>query len=148
MAETSMVFGPSSNPLLGTFPLEYSLYVVTWACPSIASSISHISYVVPPLVAIARRSPLVRSREFGRERVFERLRMGANRKDLFYYLVRSRTEFSASSSHDNRVGKTSLKLSAHPPTSLRRMGSWPSSPARTRQAASSRPRSTTSYAIR
>jgi cytochrome P450 len=48
---------------------------------------SHIPYVVPPLIAIVRqKSSLVRSREFCRERVLERLRMGANRKDLFYYL--------------------------------------------------------------
>ncbi|KAH9035154.1 high nitrogen upregulated cytochrome P450 monooxygenase 2 [Lactarius deliciosus] len=48
---------------------------------------SHIPYVGPILTAIARqRSSLVRLRAFGKERVLERLRMGANRKDLFYYL--------------------------------------------------------------
>ena len=32
---------------------------------------------------------LVRARQFGTKRTLERLRMGANRKDLFYYLVSS-----------------------------------------------------------
>ncbi|KAH9035424.1 high nitrogen upregulated cytochrome P450 monooxygenase 2 [Lactarius hengduanensis] len=48
---------------------------------------SHIPYVGPILTTMAgQRSPLVRLRAFGKERVLERLRMGANRKDLFYHL--------------------------------------------------------------
>ncbi|KAI9445853.1 cytochrome P450 [Lactarius psammicola] len=48
---------------------------------------SHIPYVGPLLAAIAgQKSSLVRFRVFCKERALERLRMGANRKDLFYYL--------------------------------------------------------------
>ncbi|KAI9447484.1 high nitrogen upregulated cytochrome P450 monooxygenase 2 [Lactarius indigo] len=48
---------------------------------------SHVPYVVPLLTAIAgQRSSLVRFRAFCKEWALERLQMGANRKDLFYYL--------------------------------------------------------------
>jgi hypothetical protein len=147
-----MVFGNSSNPGCGTYPLECSLWIVTW--PSLSAVTSHIPYVVPPLIAIVRqKSSLVRSREFCRERVLERLRMGANRKDLFYYLVSFRTDFlnlgrRRLTERDNRVAKNSLKRSAHPPPISRRTGSWLSLLARTQQAVFSRLRSTTSYAIR
>ena len=58
-----------------------------------SSVVGHIPYVVPPLIAIMRKkSALVRFREFCKERVHERLRMGASRKDLFYHLVSSRTQ--------------------------------------------------------
>ncbi len=61
-------------------------------CPSISAAMSHVPYVVPLLIKImGERSVLARFRAFCRERVLERLRMGANRKDLFYYLVSSRT---------------------------------------------------------
>jgi cytochrome P450 len=54
---------------------------------SISSAVGHIPYVVPPLLAIiGEKSPLVRFRTFCREQVLKRLRMGANRRDLFYYL--------------------------------------------------------------
>ncbi|KAI9446339.1 high nitrogen upregulated cytochrome P450 monooxygenase 2 [Lactarius indigo] len=53
----------------------------------ISAALSHIPYIMPPLMKImGDRSAIVRFREFCRGRVFERLRMGANRKDLFYYL--------------------------------------------------------------
>ncbi|KAH9006681.1 high nitrogen upregulated cytochrome P450 monooxygenase 2 [Lactarius hengduanensis] len=48
---------------------------------------SHVPYVIPLLIAIGgQRSSRVRFRTFCKERALERLRMGANRKDLFYYL--------------------------------------------------------------
>jgi cytochrome P450 len=50
-------------------------------------ALAHVPYVMPPLIAITgQRSPLVRYQEFCRERAIERLRKGASRKDLFYYL--------------------------------------------------------------
>ncbi|KAN0137403.1 Cytochrome P450 [Lactarius tabidus] len=53
----------------------------------ISGVVGHIPYVVLPLIAImGKKSPLVPFRDFCRERVLERLRMGANRKDLFYHL--------------------------------------------------------------
>jgi hypothetical protein len=67
---------------------------------SIAGILSHVPYMFPFFISLTgKRSPLVRIREFCSERALERLRMGANRKDLFYYLVSPRTDFSASSSH-------------------------------------------------
>lgn len=54
---------------------------------SISGALSHVPYVFPLLIAITgKRSPLVRFRAFCKKRALERLRIGANRKDLFYYL--------------------------------------------------------------
>ena|SRR6266702_8679957 len=144
-----MVFGLFSNPAFGKYPCQCSLCVVT--CPSLSAVTSHIPYVVPLLGAIAgQKSSLVRFRAFCRERALERLRMGANRKDLFYYLVRSRTEFSCLCllERDDRVARNCPKVSAHLPPTLRMTGSWPSSLARTQQPVFSHLCSTTSYEIR
>jgi hypothetical protein len=63
---------------------------------SIAGVISHVPYILPLFTAVTgNRSPLVRLGIFCRTRVLERLRMGANRKDIFYYLVSFHTELSA-----------------------------------------------------
>jgi hypothetical protein len=84
----STVFGLSSYQVYGTYPLECSLYVIT--CPRVSAVVSHIPWITHPLLAIASKgSVLVRARQFCTERTLERLRMGANRKDLFYYLVSS-----------------------------------------------------------
>ena len=62
---------------------------------SIAGILSHIPYTFPFFTSLTgKRSPLVRIREFCRDQALERLRMGAKRKDLFYYLVSRRTDFS------------------------------------------------------
>jgi len=56
---------------------------------SIGAITSHITYVIPFLVAITgRRGTIPRVRAFGKERVLQRLEAGATRKDLFYHLVR------------------------------------------------------------
>jgi len=48
---------------------------------------SHISWGVPIFLAVARKkSTFIRSRDFCKEWTLKRLRMGANRKDLFYHL--------------------------------------------------------------
>ncbi|KAH9959236.1 high nitrogen upregulated cytochrome P450 monooxygenase 2 [Russula dissimulans] len=53
----------------------------------ISSAIAHISYVTPFLIALAGQNGTIqRSREFGRQSVFKRMEVGANRKDLFYHL--------------------------------------------------------------
>src|ERR1700677_2932058 len=95
---------------------------------SISGVVGHVPYVVPPLIAImGKKSLLVRFRAFCRERVLERLRMGANRRDLFYHLVSSRTQDLGASLHlierDDRVARNSLKVSAHLLPSLWRGGS-------------------------
>jgi len=59
---------------------------------SVAGAVSNVPYIFPLFTAITgEKSPLVRLRAFCKERALERLRMGANRKDLFYYLASSRT---------------------------------------------------------
>ena len=86
-----MVFGLSSNPALGTYTRERSLCVIV-TCPSVIATMAQIPYVIPVFIAIAgQNSPSVRLEAFCKEKVLERLQMGANRKDLFYYLVSSRT---------------------------------------------------------
>ncbi|KAH9029477.1 high nitrogen upregulated cytochrome P450 monooxygenase 2 [Lactarius pseudohatsudake] len=53
----------------------------------VAGTVSNVSYVFPFFTAIiGKKSPLLRLRALCKERALERLRMGANRKDLFYYL--------------------------------------------------------------
>ncbi|KAI9445851.1 high nitrogen upregulated cytochrome P450 monooxygenase 2 [Lactarius psammicola] len=53
----------------------------------ISGAVSNVPYIFPLFTAITgEKSPLARLRAFCKERALERLRMGANRKDLFYYL--------------------------------------------------------------
>ena len=55
--------------------------------------LAHIPYLVEYMIAVMGRGGLLqRSIEFGKGRVLRRLEAGANRKDLFYYLVRQHTE--------------------------------------------------------
>jgi hypothetical protein len=64
-------------------------------CLSISVVVSHIPWVVPPLAAIAKKdSTFIRSGEFCKERALQRLQTGANRKDLFYYLVSALIELN------------------------------------------------------
>lgn len=93
---------------------------------SIRAIISQVSYVLPLVIAFTGRNGAVqRIFAFGRERALERLKMGADRKDLFYHLVRARDPSYASSwPHDadfNRVAKLCLKRSALLLVMLRRM---------------------------
>ncbi|KAI0265036.1 high nitrogen upregulated cytochrome P450 monooxygenase 2 [Gloeopeniophorella convolvens] len=53
----------------------------------ISSSLAHIPYILPVLNAIfGDKGSIQRARNFGKERVVERLTVGAQRKDLFYHL--------------------------------------------------------------
>ncbi|KAF8265715.1 high nitrogen upregulated cytochrome P450 monooxygenase 2 [Lactarius quietus] len=54
----------------------------------ISSVIVHVPWIIPLLIAVIprKKSSLMSAGQFCRERTLERLRMGANRKDLFYYL--------------------------------------------------------------
>jgi hypothetical protein len=64
-------------------------------CPSITAVTSHVSWVVPLFMAVAtKKSTFIRSQGFCKEWTLKRLRMGANRRDLFYYLVSHRIIFS------------------------------------------------------
>jgi hypothetical protein len=65
---------------------------------SIRAIVSQVSYVLPLLIAFTgRKGAVQRIFQFGRERALERLKMGADRKDLFYHLVRARDPSHASS---------------------------------------------------
>ncbi len=87
---------------------------------------AQVSYVVPLLHAImGRKGSIHRIHAFGRERVLKRLQMGANRKDLFYHLVRACAQFSEISwpqETDYRVAKRCLKTSVLLLMMLQRMG--------------------------
>ena len=52
---------------------------------SVSSIVSHVPYIMALLAATSGK--LRRAIAFGRENVSKRLGVGANRKDLFYYLV-------------------------------------------------------------
>lgn len=57
--------------------------------PSISAIVSHVPYVVRLfMAAMGRGGTLQRNIDFGRGSVLKRLEIGANRRDLFYYLVR------------------------------------------------------------
>ena len=56
---------------------------------SISAIMSHIPYLLKFITAVmGRGGSLQRANMFGRGSVSRRLEVGANRKDLFYYLVR------------------------------------------------------------
>jgi hypothetical protein len=122
-----MDFGLSSNPVYGTYPSECSLSVIT--CHSISAVVSHVPWVVPLLLAIVGNgATLVRARQFCRDRIFERLRMGSKRKDLFYYLVSSHINnfldtFLRLTESDDRAATNFLRMSAQLKPNLSRMGS-------------------------
>ena len=56
---------------------------------SISAIVSHVPYVIIPMVsAMGGRGAIGRAIDFGEQSVLKRLEVGANRKDMFYYLVR------------------------------------------------------------
>ena len=148
-----MVFGLSLNPRFGTYSSTSctSLRSVTFPTSAIAVT-SHVPWIVPIFTAVVRKSSnFKRSRDFCRERTLQRLQMGANRKDLFYYLVSFLIEYLTPSAHSklcgDRAARISLKMSVRLTARLHRTGSWPSSPVRTQPAAFSQLCSIISYAI-
>lgn len=74
--------------------LQYSpnsRYIFACLTPSlrISAITAHIPYIAPILDSLTGKSGTVpRTRSFGRERVLQRLKSGACKKDLFYHLVR------------------------------------------------------------
>ena len=54
---------------------------------SISAIVSHVPHIIEPMFAVGGGA-LWRAIEFGERNVFKRLEAGANRKDMFYYLVR------------------------------------------------------------
>ena len=70
---------------------------------SISAIVSHVPYIIKfIMVAMGRGGSLQRAAAFSRGNVLKRLEVGANRKDLFYYLVRQHIICSTCSSHRNR----------------------------------------------
>lgn len=82
------------NPISGTYSYE-TILPFNLHDFSIRAIVSQVSYVLPLLIAFTgRKGSVQRIFQFGRERALERLKMGANRKDLFYHLVRARDPIS------------------------------------------------------
>ena len=89
--------GPLLNLTCGTNSVRDEPASILRVC-SIRAITAQVSYVLPLLIAFTGRNGAVqRIFAFGRERALERLKMGANRKDLFYHLVRARNQSSSSS---------------------------------------------------
>jgi hypothetical protein len=56
---------------------------------SISAIVSHVPYVIIPMMSVmGGGGAMRRAIEFGQRSVLKRLEVGANRKDMFYYLVR------------------------------------------------------------
>jgi hypothetical protein len=71
---------------------------------SISAIVSHVPYVIGlTMAAMGRSGSLQRAAAFGRGSVLKRLEDGANRKDLFYYLVHQHVICLTCSSHRNRL---------------------------------------------
>jgi hypothetical protein len=70
-----------------TVPSASSVYLSPFL--SISSIMSNVPYVVIPMMSLLGGSGAIkRAIEFGKRNVLKRLEVGANRKDMFYYLVR------------------------------------------------------------
>ena len=54
---------------------------------SISAIVSHVPYVIIPMTSVMGGA-IRRAIEFGERSVLKRLEVGANRRDMFYYLVR------------------------------------------------------------
>ncbi|KAN0137375.1 Cytochrome P450 [Lactarius tabidus] len=79
----------------------------------VSAVISHVSWVIPLLLALMRKeSALKRNRQFCTERTLERLRMGAKRKDLFYYLSGEELPENERPSHDQFAQNGQLAIVA------------------------------------
>jgi hypothetical protein len=72
-----------------TVPSAFSVHLSPFL--SIGAIVAHVPYIVGPMastIAMRRGGALKRTLKFGEKSVLKRLEIGANRKDLFYYLVR------------------------------------------------------------
>lgn len=88
-----MVFGPFLSPASSMCLLRLHRSRISLSFLSISAIVAHITYIVPFITAFTgQNGALQRARAFGRNSVLKRLEVGANRKDLFYYLVRQRIE--------------------------------------------------------
>ena len=110
---------------------------------SVSSIVSHVPYIMALLSAT--NGKLRRAIAFGRGNVSKRLGLGANRKDLFYYLVRQ--HIASDMDHlivtEHRVARSSLKPSVPLSKTLHKMGRWLLLQVQTQQAVPFRLSSTT-----
>ena len=75
------------DQVFGVYPLHTFAHLLI-PFFSVGNVMSQISYALPFLDAMTgKNGSLPRVRQYGRERVFKRLKAGACRKDLFYHLV-------------------------------------------------------------
>jgi hypothetical protein len=90
---TKRVFGPSWSLACGRWPFPVHPLRILSLFLSISAVVSHVPYFVGFLTtAMGRSGSLQRANAFGRGSVLKRLGVGANRRDLFYYLVRPHIE--------------------------------------------------------
>ena len=70
-----------------TVPTVSSVYLSPFL--RISAIVSHVPYIMKPIrYTMGRGGAMRRAVEFGQRNVLKRLEAGANRKDMFYYLVR------------------------------------------------------------
>ncbi len=107
------VFGPPSRQPASTYPGADS---ADKACSpisliSLSSIVGQVTYIAQPLATLMGAGGAIqRIQHFSRERVSNRLQNGANRKDLFYYLVsanNSRIPFT--NEHQHQSGEEGLE---------------------------------------
>lgn len=97
-----MVFGPSLSRLPSTYPDTGRACSPISPLIRIVGVVAHVSYILPPLIAITGQSGSVqRIQNFSRDRVSQRLQSGANQKDLFYHLVSTNTKPTYSIHHNH-----------------------------------------------
>ena len=79
-----------------TIPSASSLYLIPFF--SIGAILSHVPYVIEFMMsAMGGGDAMKRATEFSERSVLKRLETGANKKDLFYYLVRQYIVYSTCS---------------------------------------------------
>ena len=91
LVATRMAFGLSWSPDCSRYPISSPTSTHLNFLRSISAIMSHVPYLLKFITAVmGRGGSLQRANSFGRGSVSRRLEVGANRKDLFYYLVRQR----------------------------------------------------------
>ena len=117
---------------------------------SISAILSHVPYVIGFMMSTVGGGPMRPAIKFGQRSVLKRLEAGANKKDLFYYLVRQYTLLRQSHFIEAkyRVARNFPRPSAPLSMTLPKMGCLLLLLVRIQQAAFLRRLSITCYSIR
>ena len=129
-------------------PSASSVYLISFL--SINAILSHVPYAMAFMMFAFGGGPMRRAIKFGRSSVLKRLKAGANKKDLFYYLVRRYTLLRRSHfiEAEYRVARNSLRPCAPLQMTLPKTGCSLLLLVRTQQAVFSRRLSTIFYSTR